>query len=430
MVKTATPSRRILVVGANHRSSSMGLRDRLFVEDADVAKILGSLGDAGIAEALVLATCDRIEVTAAVDDTASGEAAIKGVLAGHGGLDAVDLDGQLYTFTDEPAISHLFGVAASLDSQVVGEPQVLGQVKAGHRLAREAGMIGVTMEPMLQAAYGSAKRVRTETAISEGPVSIAAAAVELAKDLHGPLDGVNGLLIGVGEMGELIAGQLIAGGLGRMTVMHPTPGRADPVARALDCHHAPFDSLAEAMVTADVVLCALGRRQHALSADMVRAALRSRHNRPVFVVDVAVPGDVEPAVNRIDEAFLYDLADLERITMEGRSNRERETGAARKIVAEDVAAFMRQRTERAAVPALRQLRGHVEVIREDSLAKAGDDAAEATRLLVNRLLHEPSERLRHAAIDGSLENMEAVVRTLFDLGSGYDDNDEDGKEET
>mgnify|MGYP002629918515 CR=1 FL=1 len=408
----------------------MGLRDRLFVEDADVAKILGSLSDAGIAEALVLATCDRIEVTAAVEDAAVGEAAIKSVLAEHGGLEATDLDGQLYTFADELAISQLFGVAASLDSQVVGEPQVLGQVKASHRLARDAGMIGVTMEPLLQAAYGSAKRVRTETAISEGPVSIAAAAVELTKDLHGPLDGVNGLLIGVGEMGELIAGQLIAGGLGRMTVMHPTPGRADPVARALDCHHAPFDSLAEAMVTADVVLCALGRRQHALSADMVRAALRSRHNRPVFVVDVAVPGDVEPAVNRIDEAFLYDLADLERITMEGRSNRERETGAARKIVAEDVAAFMRQRTERAAVPALRQLRGHVEVIREDSLAKAGDDAAEATRLLVNRLLHEPSERLRHAAIDGSLENMEAVVRTLFDLGSGYDDNDEDGKEET
>jgi len=178
------------------------------------------------------------------------------------------------------------------------------------------------------------------------------------------------------------------------------------------------------------VLCALGQRQHALSADMVRAALRRRHNRPVFVVDLAVPGDVEPAVNRIDEAFLYDLADLERITMGGRSKRERETGAAREIVAEDVAAFMRQQTERAAVPALRQLRDHVERLREESLAKAGGDAAEATRVLVNRLLHEPSERLRRAATDGSLENIEAVVRVLFDLSSGYDNNDNDGKEET
>lgn len=410
----------------------MGLRDRLFVEDADIPKLLGKLRDGGIIEAMVLATCDRIEVTVAVDDTTVGETAIKSVLAGHGGIDTAELDGQLYAISDDAAISHLFGVAASLDSQVVGEPQVLGQLKAGHRLAREVGMVGAILEPMLQAAYGSAKRVRTETAISEGPVSIAAAAVELAKDLHGALDGVNGLLIGVGDMGELIAGQLIAGGLGRMTVMHPTPGRAEPLARALDCHHAPFETLAEAMVSADVVLCALGRRQHALTADMVRAALRSRHNRPVFVVDVAVPGDVEPAVNRLDEAFLYELADLERITLEGRSNRERETGAARKIVAEDVAAFIRQRTERAAVPALRQLRGHVEGMREESLAKAGGDAAEATRLLVNRLLHRPSERLRKAAADGdgSLENMEAVVRALFDLGSGYDDDDEYGKEET
>jgi glutamyl-tRNA reductase len=198
-------------------------------------------------------------------------------------------------------------------------------------------------------------------------------------------------------MGELVAGELLAGGLGDLTAVHPTEARAQASARALNCHFAPYDNLVSRLAAADVVLASLGRRQHVLSADMVTAALRQRRRRPVFIVDAGIPGDVEPAVNRIDAAFLYDLNDLERVAMEGRSNREAEARAAWRIIDAEVAAFLHGRAERKAAPALTRLRAHFEEVRAGALADAGGDAERATRLLVNRLLHGPSRALRALA---------------------------------
>jgi glutamyl-tRNA reductase len=415
---------RPLIVGANHRSSALILRDRLFVEDAQVPGFLENLRQAGIEQAMVLSTCDRVEVQAIHPDPAEGAERLTEVLATHGGLAPADLNGQVYVLWDAEAVRHVFAVTASLDSQVVGEPQVFGQVKACHRLARDAGMSGGDLEALLQAAYGAAKRVRGETAIGERPVSMASAAVQVARDVHGDLARCNGLLIGAGDMAELIAGNLASSGLAHLSVTHPTEARAEAVARALDCHMAPFEELAGLLAAADVVVTSLGSRRHTLDADMVGAALRQRRRRPVFIIDAAIPGDVEPAVNRIDEAFLYDLGDLERVAMEGRDSREAEALAAWSMVDAAVAEFLRGRTERAAVPALTRLRNHFEEAREAALSECPDDAAEATRRLVNRLLHDPSEALRAMAAGDEAQwaAAEDTLERLFQLNESKEDN--------
>ena len=405
-----------MVVGANHRSSSMSIRDRLFVEDAQVPGVLERLSDAGIKEAMVVSTCDRVEIQAVHEDPDQAAKSIVEILAAHAELKPEDLDGQIYTLTGDEAVSQIFRVAASLDSLVVGEPQVLGQVKACHRLASDAGMTGNALEAILQAAYGAAKRARNETRIGERPVSIAAAAARLAQDLHGDLGRRSGLLIGTGEMGELVAEAMIEAGLSDLSVVHTTAARAEALARELDCHVADFDDLARLLDEADIVLTAMGSRRHIVTSDMMLVAIHRRRRRPVFLVDTSLPGDVDPAVNRIEEAFLYDLADLEGVVMDGRASRETEAQAAETIVAAEVEAFLRGRAERVAVPALGDLRGHFEEVREKVLAEAGDDAEKATRLLINRLLHKPSEAMRgEAASGGGWAAAEDLIRRLFGL---------------
>ena len=417
MAESFPSPKRLLVVGVNHRTGSLALRDRLFVEDAMMADFTARLRASGIDEAVVLSTCDRIEVQAACPEREAGTKAVAEVLASHAGVDGKELAGALYVHWDRDAVRHLFSVTASLDSQVVGEPQVFGQVKAGYQLARDAGMTGAVLEPLFQAAFAAGKRVRTETGIGERPVSIAAAAVELARDLHGDLGRCGGLLIGAGEMGELIARDLVAGGLRDLTAIHPLETRARSVARTLDCHVGVFAEMSRLMAEADIVVAALGRRDYAVSADMVTAALRQRRRKPVFLLDSAVPGDVEPAVNRLDGAFLYDLGDLERVALEGRANREAESRKAWEIVDAEVAAYLHGRAERAAVPALSRLRGHFEDVRLQALQDADGDAERATRLLINRLLHGPSRAMRAIAaraapVDGNASGFEDAERTL------------------
>ncbi len=412
---------RPLVVGANHRSSSMSLRDRLFMEEEQVPDFLGRLKEAGLDQAVALSTCDRIEVLALHRDPDAAANSIIELMAGQAGVEAREMETQTYVLSDAAAIRQIFMVAASLDSLIVGEPQVLGQVKAFHRMAADAGMTSNGLEAILQAAYAAAKRVRSETAIGEKPVSIAAAAARLAQDLHGDLGRAAGLLVGTGEMGELVAEAMIAEGLGDLTVVHPNPDRAEALSRELNCHYADFDELDRLLDEADILLTALGSRRQIVTPDMMLVALHRRRKKPVFVVDTSLPGDVDPAINRIEEAFLYDLGDLEGVVMAGRVTRESAAEGAEKVIDEELEAFLRGRAERVAVPALSELRGHFEDVREQVLAEAGDDADKATRLLVNRLLHDPSEAMRGEAADGGAwASVEGVIRRLFGLNGPKD----------
>jgi glutamyl-tRNA reductase len=417
MSPRSAPALRALVVGCNHRSSPLAVRDRLYVEEAAVPGILDRLRAAGIGQALIVSTCDRVEIAAIDAEPEEAAGRILEVLATRCRLAPAELSAHLYMLSGDTALRHIFSVAASLDSLIVGEPHVLGQLKAAHRTARTCAMTGGELEAVLQAAYAAAKRVRAETAIGERPVSIAAAAAELARDLHGDLARSRAVLVGTGEMGALIAEALRQSGLGSLGVTDPKGQRAEAVARTLDCHVVRFDDLAGDLADADIIVTALGSRQVLVTAGMLKAALKSRRQRPVFVIDAAVPGDVDPAADHLQGVFRYTLDDLERVASEGRAFRAGEAEAAWRIVDEALAAFGRDWAERQAVPLLALLHGHFEAAREDALADAGGDAEKATRLLVHRLLHAPSEALRAAGAAGAdaLEMLEAALAQLFRL---------------
>jgi len=412
----AASAHRLVIVGANHKSASLSLRDALFVDDDSAPAFLEGLHRAGLTEALVLSTCDRVEVWSTGLDPETLCGRVLEAFAPRTGVEAAALSAHFYVLTGAEAVRHGFTVTAALDSLVIGEPHVAGQVKAAHRLAREAGTLGGELDAFLQAAFAVAKRVRSETAIGEGPVSIATAAVQIARDLHGDLAQCRALLIGTGEMGELVAESLLAAGLSEMTVTAPRAGRAEALAKSLDCHMLPFEDMREALAGADVVLTCLGGRVVTVTAELVGNALKRRRRKPVFLIDTAIPGEVETAVNRLDGAFLYDLADLEKVALEGRATREAAARAARSIVADEVEAFLKGRAARAAVPAIIALRARFEEIRDGVLAEAGDDAAEATRLLINRLLHAPNEAMKGVASEGAeWRAMEKTLNTLFRL---------------
>jgi glutamyl-tRNA reductase len=345
------------------------------------------------------------------------------LLAEATGTEAAELGAESFRHLGAAAARHLFAVTASLDSQTVGEPQILGQVKESHRRAVEAGTAGPALDAVLQAAYGAAKRVRSETSVAEQPVSIAASALLVARDVHGDLERRGALLIGLGEMGEFMAAELIDAGIGDLVVVHTSLGRAEAVAHRLACHFRPWQELDAALAGADIVVAARGTGRYSVTGPLVEAALKRRRREPIFFIDAAVPGDVDPAVARLDGAFVYDLEDLERVALEGKANRQAETQAAWRIVDEELAAFLRQRAERAAVPFVAALRRHFESARAEVLAEGEPSAAEATRRLINRLLHDPSEALRAAAAGDGGEDpkgratLEAALRRLFRIGT-------------
>jgi len=422
-----SPSKgRPLVVGANHRSSSLTLRDALFVEEGMVPDFLSRLREKGFAQAMILSTCDRVEVQA-IDPTGEGaQTKIIEALAEHAGIEPRHLANQVYQFFGDEAVRHIFSVVASLDSLIIGEPQVFGQVKDAHRWSKDVGMVGSEMESLLQAAYSAAKRVRTETRIGEGPVSIASAAVQVAKNLHGDLSRCSALLIGGGEMGELVSESLSGENIGRTVVIHPSPLRAENLARTMECQMSEFENLEAEMAQADILLAALNRRkERVVTAPMVKAALKARKRKPIFLIDAGIPGDVEPAVADIDGAFLYDLNDLEQVAMEGRASREGEKRAAIDIVSNEATSFIKGQAGREAVPALTTLRGFFEAEAKRVLEETGGGEAEekALRLLVNRLLHRPTETLKEMAsksghkgeVAGDWQMAENVIKHLYGL---------------
>lgn len=417
---TATPqkSSRPLIVGTNHTTGNLTLRDRLFVEDLDVPKFLEMLRTNGLDQATVMSTCDRIDVATMSDDLDAATQAIMASLAQHADIDIAELDEALYVHADQSAVKHLFRVASSLDSVVVGEPQVLGQLKACHRMARDSHMVSGQLDNLFQASYAVAKRVRTETAIGERPVSIASVAIGISRDVHGELSRVQALTLGSGDMGEVIAREMMRAGITNMTVADAGGRSAKDLANRIDVQHIPIENLADALARADVVIAAVGGREKHLSADMVRTALKARRYRPQFIVDAGLPSDVEAAVDRLDDAFLYDLGDLERLAMEGLQSRGAEATSAESIVDAEVSAYFRGKKERAAVPSLVALREHVVALREEALAEAGSDADRATHILIQKLLHTPSERLREIASQGgNIEEIEQMIETLFGLNN-------------
>jgi glutamyl-tRNA reductase len=336
---------------------------------------------------MVLATGERLEVAALADDPAAAVAAVTEALAQETGSLAADIGAQSFHYLGAEAARHLFAVAAALDSHGRGEPQILDQIKEGHRRAAEAGIAGPGLAALLRAAVAAAGRVRAETALAEQPVSIAASALLVARDVHGALDRRGGLLIGLGEMGEFMAAELIEAGIGNLVVAHPSAARAEAAARRLGCHFRPWDELDDALAGADIVVAAMGTGRYTVTAPQVEAALKRRRREAIFLIDAAVPGDVDPAVAPLDGAYLYDLEDLERVALEGEADRAVETATAWRILDQELAAFLRGPAEGPAAP-LEARRQRLEAARAEVLAEGPASAEDATRRLIERLLRD------------------------------------------
>jgi glutamyl-tRNA reductase len=424
---------RPVVVGFGHRLASAALRDRLFVEDREIEGLLADLRAAGITQAIVLSTCDRVEVQGAAADPAAFAQTVLRLFAGRGHMAVEELGRQAHYLVGEDAVRHMFAVAAALDSQVVGEPQVLGQVKEAHRRSRDAGLLGPELDVVLQAGYGAAKRARSETALGERPVTLASAAVQVARDVHGELTGCTALLLGTGDMGELLVEHFRGAGLKRLSISGPSMARSEALARQLDCHVAAFDPLLPALIPADIVITAAGTGRFIVTSAMVEEALRRRRRRAMLLVDLGVPADIDPAVEPLQGAFRYDLDDLERVAMSGRASRETAAAEAWAIVDAELAAFDRARAGRTAAPAITALRRHFEAHRARVLIEAGGDAVRATELLINRLLHEPSETLRRLAAEATADPAarRAAERLIHDLfGIDYEKGGDSEERET
>ncbi|MEQ8402440.1 MAG: glutamyl-tRNA reductase [Roseitalea porphyridii] len=417
LATSTDPLERLLLFGVNSRSVAAPLCDKLFAEEPDQASLIAAVRALDCDEGLVLSTCERIEFLVVPRSGQRVAGLLLQIIAEAAHSPPAELAGQSYCHLGPDALRHLLGVASSLDSQVLGEPQVLGQVKQCYRAAVEAGIAGPFLGSAAQAAFAAAKRVRSETPVGQQASSMTLAATQVARDLFGRFDNLNFLWLGLGEMGEMLSDDFAATGITQRLLMHPSPRRAEAVARRLGCNFAPWEELGQHIADADIIVSDAGSGRFTLARDAVAAALKRRRHRPVLLIDAGVPADIEPGTGDIEDAFVYDLDDLERLANRQSGARAAASAMAWALVEDELTAFLRARAERSATPSVVILRRHFEEMRQEVITSGDLDAEAATRLLVNKLLHEPSEALRSAiATDPALAaELEELIRRLFAL---------------
>ncbi|HWT80000.1 MAG TPA: glutamyl-tRNA reductase [Candidatus Methylomirabilis sp.] len=418
----------ILVVGLNHKTASIDLRERFNVTEQDLPKSLETLGDSPeLVERMLLATCNRVEVYAVIEgqvEKAGG--AIADCLATYGNVKKVEFLDKLYTHTAAEAVRHVFRVASSLDSLVVGEPQILGQVKAAYTVAQAREATGIILNNLLAQAFHVAKRVRSETGVATSAVSVSSAAVELARKIFGDLAGRSVLIIGAGEMAELALRHLVDDGVRSVLVANRSYDRAVTLARQFDGRAVTFDAIRQEMVGADIVISATSAPHVIIKKDDVQAIILQRRHRPIFLIDIADPRDIDPTCNDLDNVYLYNIDDLQSVVEANLKERKREAERAEAIIDREVEVYLNWLRSLDVVPTIVSLRQRVEEIRGAELQKAllrmGDLTAEQreamtamSHAMVNKILHQPMTELkRRAALqDGHLYT--GVLRRLFGL---------------
>jgi glutamyl-tRNA reductase len=415
----------IAVVGLSHRTAPIEVRERFaLAEEAQEAVLRSVLAQPGFEGAVVLSTCNRTELFVCGREAPDPEAARALLVRGATGRDLAE-PGAFYAHTGDAAVAHLFRVAASLDSLVVGEPQILGQLKEAHDRAERWGTLQGPLRAAMRHAFQCAKRVRTETGIGAGLVSVSSVAVELAERIFGDLRSVRVLLLGAGEMGESAARSL-AGSAQSLAVCNRSFERAADLARRFGALAVPWERLEQAIADADVVVVSTGAREPVIRTDAVRRLAKSRRGRPLFFVDVALPRNVEASVHELDGAYVYDIDDLEAIVREGVEARRESVERAEGVVAQELAAYLRARKERAADPiivALRErtrgvLRAELERSLKGRLKHLGDGDREALEAMIeasaNKVLHPIIARLKRAASTPGEEAIVDAAAELFD----------------
>jgi|AMWB02.1.fsa_nt_gi glutamyl-tRNA reductase len=417
----------IIVVGLSHHTASIETREKLAFDPNRIEEPLrGLVALPDIREGVLLSTCNRVEVYAVTRDIAGGIARIKRFLAAWHELPYEEVAQHLYGYHGENAIRHVFRVAASLDSLVVGESQVLGQVKAAYGYAAEYGTSGLILNRFLHKAFFVAKRVRTETGIAASAVSIAFAAVELAKKIFGDLSDKTVLLIGAGEMGELAAKHFIGNGVRSVLVANRTFERGERLAEELAGRPVRFEDLFDHLHKADIILSSTGACHCIIGPNDVADAVRRRKQRPMFFIDIAVPRDVDPEVNELDNVYLYNTDDLQGIVESNREQRLKEATKAEEIVAEEAGRFLDWLSSLEVVPTIVALRSRFdEIVRAEvertmvawkGISPEHEKRVEAmTAAMISKLLHTPISVLKHTGQGNRIDLYLDALRSLFDL---------------
>ncbi len=415
--KPITTQGRLVLLGINHITAPIEVRERLAIPSARLADATRSLlHQPGIREGLILSTCNRVELLTLQDDNEAAQSQAKTdllrFLHEYFAVPPHDIQPHIYEFQEREAVRHLFRVASSLDSMVVGEPQILGQVKESYTIAREVGAVSTQLESLLQRTFTVAKKVRTETQIGSSSVSIASVAVDLARKIFGSLQGKTVLLVGAGKMSELAARHLIQQGAASILVVNRTQSRAEKLAAdfaspTIQTEAVPFDALYEHAPRADIVITSTGAPQKIFGRSHGEHFLHARRNRPMFFIDIAVPRDVDPRMNEVEGCFVYDIDDLQQVATANLADRSREAAAAETIVSREVDKYHERLQSRDAVPAIKALQQQAEELRQAELARSQAKLADLTpqqreavesltRSLTAKLLHPQLTALRES----------------------------------
>src|SRR5437764_483388 len=412
------------LIGVNHNSAPIEVRERLAIPESRLPDAMRRLAEhPGVDEGLILCTCNRVEVLA---QTKNGAADLRRFLREYFQLDPAQYEPHLYEYRESEAVRHLFRVAASLDSMVVGEPQILGQVKEAYATARAVGAVHSQLDLLLTRAFAVAKRVRTETAVGSSSVSIASVAVELAKKIFGSLTGKSVYLVGAGKMSELAARHLIAHGATSIFVANRTYDRAIRLAQKFDGQAIEFSRLYDTCDRGDIVITSTGAPHAIFRREHGEMFLSRRKNRPMFFIDIAVPRDVDPDLNKLDGIFVYDIDDLQQAVSSHVADRKKEAAHAEAIINSEVERFQSRVQALDVVPTIVSLQDHLETIRQAEidrvrgrlgpLSPSQEIALEKlTRGIVNKIMHTPISTLKTAARDPEATTVVDLVRRLFNL---------------
>lgn len=410
------------ILGINHKTASVALREKVAFGEERLRTALRILRqEAGVTEVVILSTCNRTELYWA---GSAGRSELTNWLQRHHGAD-LDLDNSLYVHQEHEAVEHAFNVAAGLDSMVLGEAQILGQLKEAYRIAQEAGSTGPTLNKLFQAAFAAAKRVRTETQVGANSVSLASATVSLARRVYSDLGEHSALLIGAGEMIALTARHMASQGIKRMVIANRSLPRAQTLAAEFKAYAVGLHELGPELEAADIVVSCTASPVPLITKSLASAALHARRRRrPLFMVDLAVPRDIDPEVADLPDVYLFSIDDLQKVIDENRQQRALAADGAKLLIDEEVARFMAEARAHDAGPAIRALRTQADEIRTNTVKQAkrmlaagrsSDEVIEyLANTLTNRLLHGPTQALRQASESADTVLAEAVARLLLE----------------
>jgi len=425
----------LVLLGINHNTAPIEVRERLAIPADRLADATRSLLSApGIREGLILSTCNRVELlTVQEKGTEAGHPNLLRFLDEYFAVPAATIQPHLYEFREREAVRHLFRVASSLDSMVVGEPQILGQVKESYTISKEVGGVSNSLEKLLQSAFTAAKKVRSETQIGSSSVSIASVAVDLARKIFGSLAGKQVLLVGAGKMSELALRHLIQHGATNLFIANRTLARAERIAASLQSpgistEVIAFEDLYAQAQRADIVITSTGSSAQLFGRSNGQHFIQRRRGRPMFFIDIAVPRDVDPRMNEVEGCFVYDIDDLQQVAQANQADRNREAAAAEQIITAEVARYQQRLQSLDAVPAILALQAHAEDLRQAELARIAPKLADLspteqaavealTRSLTNKFLHAPMLSIRAAAEQGNageLARLHALYATRKD----------------